>query len=475
MGFLLKMGYGFLNTMRGIQPDHIDEVLEDMMMRTVAGEVIGFDEWQDLVDDVEEDNAQAPDFEAILQKYGLTPQELAEQSEAGRADFLERLHKFDLSIDNRFVLCQRLCGLAKTNPSDELLRLYCDIVFDNGFLLDLERTEDEEASICWLYGRENSDILYRYLSERRGLAARFRELLEQVKKIKLSAMKGGENDPAESDAVFQSYVRIFEFSDSGTRLLDNIAWLLRAADRNPALRKIKPLLLYRMLTRHGKRMQTSDDLRVDCRTLWKYQTYNINKDNGKNYRMNVRYLTLFSELCSICEADGQVDIPLCVYGFDHLSNLGKFYRDYVPEGVTIPFGFTLEDIMMDSQFSCFENGYDDSVAATYYEIPVRKLERFECSSERRHSRALTRIEKYMNQRLVKLMERFLNADTEGVKLLCSEILEASELPTSQQPKNEAETALFLAAINGALMEAVDDLAEDYLVQAGYALIGEEQQ
>lgn len=131
--------------------------------------------------------------------------------------------------------------------------------------------------------------------------------------------------------------------------------------------------------------------------------------------------------------------------------------------------------MMDSQFSCFENGYDDSVAATYYEIPVRKLERFECSSERRHSRALTRIEKYMNQRLVKLMERFLNADTEGVKLLCSEILEASELPTSQQPKNEAETALFLAAINGALMEAVDDLAEDYLVQAGYALIGEEQQ
>ena len=53
--------------------------------------------------------------------------------------------------------------------------------------------------------------------------------------------------------------------------------------------------------------------------------------------------------------------------------------------------------------------------------------------------------------------------------------EASELPTSQQPKNGAETALFLAAINDALMEAVDDLAEKYLVQAGYALIGEEQQ
>lgn len=462
----------FLKKMRGIQPDYIDEAFGNMVKRTMAGEVIGFDEWQDLVDDIAEE--AEPDLASVLQEHGLTMRELVEQSEAGRVDFLERLRKFDLPIDNRFLLCQRLYELAKTDPSDEVLRLYCDIVFDNGFLLDLERADGEDASICWLYGRENADILYAYLSERRGLAARFRELLEQVKKIKLAEVKGDGDNPAERDAVFQSYVRIFELSGSSTRLLDNITWLLRAADRNAILRKIKPLLLYRMLTRHGKRMQTSDDLRVDCRTLWKYQEYGIEKDNGKNYRMNVRYLTLFSKLCSICEADGQVDIPLCVFGFDHLSNLGEFYRDYEPEGVTIPFGFTLEDILMDSLFSCFENGYDDNVAAAYYEIPARKLDRFMCSSERRHSRALTRIEKYMNQRLGQLLERFLNADAEGVKMLCSEILEASVLPTAQQPRDAAETALFLAVINAGLMEAADNFAEELLVQAGYALIGEEQ-
>ena len=198
---------GFLEKMKGIQPTHIDEVLDDMIKRTVAGEVIGFDEWQDLVDDI--DDEKEPDITAVLEKYGLTARELAEQAEAGRRNFLARLRKFDLPVDNRFVLCQRLCALAETNPSDELLRLYCDIVFDNGFLLDLERAEDAEASICWLYGRENSDILYQYLSGRRELAARFWGLLEQVKKIKLTAEKGGENDPVESDAVFQSYARNF--------------------------------------------------------------------------------------------------------------------------------------------------------------------------------------------------------------------------------------------------------------------------
>ena len=296
-----------------------------------------------------------------------------------------------------------------------------------------------------------------------------------MKKIKLAEVKGDGDNPAERDAVFQSYVRIFELSGSSTRLLDNITWLLRAADRNAILRKIKPLLLYRMLTRHGKRMQTSDDLRVDCRTLWKYQEYGIEKDNGKNYRMNVRYLTLFSKLCSICEADGQVDIPLCVFGFDHLSNLGEFYRDYEPEGVTIPFGFTLEDILMDSLFSCFENGYDDNVAAAYYDISFKKLDRFQRSPERRYSRGLERIEKYMNRELDKLTEWFLNADAGGIKKLCSDILEAAALPTSLQPGDAAETALFLAAINSGLMEAVDTYAEDYLVQAGDALIGEAEQ
>ena len=48
---------------------------------------------------------------------------------------------------------------------------------------------------------------------------------------------------------------------------------------------------------------------------------------------------------------------------------------------------------------------------------------------------------------------------------------AAKLPAAQQPKNMKETALFLSAINDCLMEAVDEIADDYLIQAGNALIG----
>lgn len=60
--------------MRGIQPDYIDEALDSMVKRTMAGEVIGFDEWQDLVDDIAEE--AEPDLTSVLQEHGLTMQEL---------------------------------------------------------------------------------------------------------------------------------------------------------------------------------------------------------------------------------------------------------------------------------------------------------------------------------------------------------------------------------------------------------------
>ncbi len=57
--------------------------------------------------------------------------------------------------------------------------------------------------------------------------------------------------------------------------------------------------------------------------------------------------------------------------------------------------------------------------------------------------------------------------------LCEEILSSSDLPLAQRPANETEQALLLAAINQALMDAQDDWAEDYLIRAGKAMIGDD--
>ena len=195
--------------------------------------------------------------------------------------------------------------------------------------------------------------------------------------------------------------------------------------------------------------------------------------NGKNYKRYMQYISLFRELCSIFQDDRLVDMPLCLYGFDHLSNLGEILRWY-PRSHNL-FGVslapTVEDILDESMFSCFENDVDDNVVRVDYAISVKELDRFRRSTERRLVCAKQRIETCMNRHRDEWLTRFLNADSAGVKSLCSEILEASKLPAAQQPKNMKETALFLTSINACLMDAVEETAYDYLIQAGNALTG----
>ena len=46
------------------------------------------------------------------------------------------------------------------------------------------------------------------------------------------------------------------------------------------------------------------------------------------------------------------------------------------------------------------------------------------------------------------------------------------MPEELRPENGTETALFLAVINGALMESADNFAEYYLLEACKILIGD---
>ena len=459
-----------IKKVRGISENQNDQTINDMIRRTLEDEVIPFDEWQSLLEDIDAEWKNAPDADAILQEHGLTMDELVKQAETARKDFLEALRRYNLPLEDRFELCQRLYEAVKETPSDELLRLYCDIVCDDGCLLGTDRSEED--FVCRLHRKADADALYGYLSERAEMSAYVRKILEKAKEIKFSNLNYGTEATPRAGEVFQVYIQIFKPAKCGEMLLDNISHLLQIADCTEELAPIKPLFLYRMLTRHGKRLQTSEELKVDFRTLWNYQEYNFEKDNGKNYRTNVCYLELFSRLCDIFQSDKAVDIPLCVCGFDQLSNLSEFYRLYEPTDFEIPFEPPIEDLLDESLFTCFEHGCDDNVVMTDSGITLKELDQFQSSADRRRFRALAQISDYMNGHISDLVERFWRASPETVKTLCGEILEASELPPSQQPKTAQETAFFLAAINRGLMEAVDGMAEVYLTAAGQMFVNQ---
>ena len=452
-----------------IPSDKYDQIFDDMIRRTLEGEAIPFDEWQDLVDDLEDEQEKAPDIEAILQAHGLTLPALVERAETARRTFLETLHRYGLPPENRFELCRLLYERVKEAPSDELLRLYCDIVSDGGFLLDMERAGDEGA-VCWLYGKEDADALYDYLSKRAQMNSLSREALKEAGKVRVSDSDCGTDVPIQADEIFQAYTRIFQLDRNSERLRDNICRLVQISSHLEALIPIKPLFLYRMLTRHGKRLQTSEDLKIDFHALWNYQQYKLDEYNGKNYRIYVRYLKLFSQLCSIFSTDQAVNLPLCVCGFEQLSNLGEFYRMYAPKDIEIPFAPPVGDLLDESLFTCFERGDEANIFMIDAGISAKALERFRCSTEKRYVHAMVKISEHMNQHIAELIPRFLNASSNEVKSLCTEILEDAALPVSQRPKTSQETALFLAAINSGLMEAVDYFAMEYLIAAGREFI-----
>lgn len=141
---------------------------------------------------------------------------------------------------------------------------------------------------------------------------------------------------------------------------------------------------------------------------------------------------------------------------------------------TIPFEMSLEELLteMECVFSCYEHGEGDNLLLKDSGLSATKLERFQRSKNPRIKRALSRAEQYFNPNIVELTGRFLESNPEQVRVLCREILEASNLPEELRPENETETALFLAVINGALMEAADNFAEDYLLETCKILIGD---
>ena len=449
--------------------DPYEEMRNDMIRRTLAGEIIPFDEYLDAEDELSGEPDAPPPSE----------EEIREASNA-RERFLSEARRFGLPVENRFMLTQTLCEKARAEPSQALLRLACYILCDTGVLLDMdpESHSPEEDVAGWQIVREDAEELYTQLSARKRMSAQFGELLERLKKIRPAGGLSGNPETSEEQVLIigQAYSETFPlWEENVEQLCGNISILLNVAKSNSDIAAVKPLFLYRVLTRHGKRLQTAADLRPDFRALWKYKHYKIDDDNGKNYRTYAQYLYLFEVLYDLFAADESVDAPLCLYGFDHLSNLGDYYRLYPEEQQTLPFSLSIEELLLklECAFTCFEHGYGDNAILEEYGISVRKLEKFQCSTDRKIQKAFEKIDRYLDANAVGLLTRFLEEPAPAqVKQLCAEILDKSELPDKLRPKDEKQTALFLAAINQVLMETADSCAEENLVKACKLLTGD---
>lgn len=453
-----------------------NDPLDRMIIQELKGDPVLFDQWLDAMDELSEEPDELP---ILLQERGLSREDVLREAEAYRTEFRTRLAARGLPIENWYELCRLLHAQSCEDPSPELLYLYCELLSNPDFLLNLEpelEMEDEEDKkdvedqliLQYLKFPEERDRLLELLSQRKALA----DKLAQVIKEKRSP-KPVDCDTERRKDILESFIRLVDLPPKGNKqiLEDNLSAYMQIAAASPALKSIEPLFLFRLLTKRRSYMCSTPNLEVKLPALWKADQTKVDEDNGRNFRQYAVNLVLFAELCKIYGKDETVDLPLCWYGLDQITVLGEFYRDEVEpawldsdEELIFQFLPTAEELVDDAVITRLaqdsknlmleESGLSDS-----------KLEKFRRSSNPLIVKAFDKISDYMNQYAVELTKRFLTADSSAVKTLCGEILERSE------PKHipEQKIPLFLAAINEGLLELEDQFAHQHLVSAGSAL------
>lgn len=444
-----------------------NDPLDCMILKELSGTPVPFDEWLDAMDDLEDE----PDCDQVLQERGLIREDVLRAAVTYRAEVHTRLRAEGLPTNDRFSLCRLMAEKAQADPSPGLLRIYSEILCDPGFLLSTEAQADEEQLIMqYLTLLNDADSLFQTLSQRKELAGRF----EDVTKQKRSPRAVSCNTERKYE-IFQCFTELYDIPKKGDGriLLDNLTTYMQIAAASPELKSVEPLLLFRLLTRRQSYMCCTPDLAVELPALWKPDHNKIDADNGRNFKQYRTNLQLFTRLCQIYERDSQVDIALCWYGLDQITVLGDYYRNEVSKGweyadseTELPFIPTIEELVEDSLFSCFENGQGDNVLLNDSGLPLKNLLRFQYSTDPVIITSLERISDYMNDHASELTEAFLHTNLAEVRSLCRTVLEKSnirhKIPAYDLP-------LYLASINDGLMELQDYFASQYLIQAGHTL------
>lgn len=158
--------------------------LDCMILRELGGNPVLFDEWLDAMDEL----ADEPDCEQILKERGLDREAVLREAWDYRGDFRTRLSERGMPVYDRFALCRQLYEQAQAAPSPELLRLFCEVLCDPGFLLDHEpeitgeddRVDAEEQIILqYLDFVEEWDGLLQVLLRRGVLTGKFSKITKE--------------------------------------------------------------------------------------------------------------------------------------------------------------------------------------------------------------------------------------------------------------------------------------------------------
>lgn len=264
-------------------------------------------------------------FDEILVERNLNTEQAISMAHTFRDKYFNLLCEKKLDAYKISKLCSEVAKLLNHDKSDDMIFIYLTLLTENGLLFG-EITDDEQLVCLWLEQLDKVELLTRRIAREKDLSRRLIELAQH--KYKCSDI---EIDRGEQAMLFNSVI-VFPFlykAKNSNLFLDNIGELVRQVNSDKLYRSIKPYIYFAVLTRKHKLITERERYSPNIASVFQYQHYKIDTDNGKNFDNYQAYLELYGTLKNF--NDDEIDWEFTDYCMANLSNLSEwFYNNCEP-------------------------------------------------------------------------------------------------------------------------------------------------
>jgi hypothetical protein len=309
-------------------------------------------------------------FRKFLKKKGITLAEARQCVTEFRNEFKRLLSEYSIGINNLVTTCYDLTKLITQQPDNpDLQYLYLCIMTDSGVLNMNNDATEEQVIRNYLRQaesiRELSGFFKIQYEDNRKLHELRRYLKEPI------AMKNIDCSD-ELDFLYELTIQHTFLRESMENPIyrDNLDGLITYINSDKRLQSVKPYIIFAVLSRKHGMMQNRENFMPNIRNVFRYQSYNILSDNGKNFNNYQSYLELYDNLHSFYMDDKITDTGMCDFCFANLSPLSEWYYMNCEPNEDIPMNLKIKIMsMMPDSFPMIMS-YDDYGKLDEYEIQL---------------------------------------------------------------------------------------------------------
>ncbi len=284
-------------------------------------------------------------IEDDLASIGVTREQALKLADEHISEITVLYNKYSIEKRQKATMLEDICEMADANDPEQL-KLVCAFTADYGLLFG--DTSGDHKIACWLRDAPLALEMQRLVTTRREK----RDIMQNIAKCTKS-----ESSPSASH-----YLEVFNLlAENGyadgisdlSVLKDNLADVERIINTHTGFDRIAPFVYYQALVRNSKKMLEKPDYQLNPESLFKYQKYSIDADNGKNFDAYTDYLQLYIDLIDIFP---EADKELCEVCYLDTSNLGSWNYDNA-DAEDIP--MYIDDKIGIKAFFAFDEGLNE--------------------------------------------------------------------------------------------------------------------